>query len=135
MTGEQRKLINSKFYCYEAYKQQVKSALDDAIYSGTTTDYSKMHVSSVSGVNGVENYIIKTISDCEQKSLWVKAFDYTLIKYTGEYKDSLIKMKYLGKCSRKQICSKLHIGTATYNRWLNEILETAYMWCRNLKIF
>lgn len=134
MTSEQKRLINSEFYKCDGYQSEVKATLDGAIYSGTTVDYSSLRVSGGGGANGVENRVIKALNDSQHKSLWVQVFNYTLIKYTGEYKDRLIRMKYIERCSRRQICGKLHIGTATYHRWLDEILETAYMWCRNLKI-
>lgn len=134
MTNEQKRLINSEFYKCDTYQSEVKATLDGAIYSGTTVDYSSLRVSGGGGSNGVENRVIKALNDSQYKSLWVQVFNYTLIKYTGEYKDRLIRMKYIERCSRRQICGKLHIGTATYHRWLDEILETAYMWCRNLKI-
>lgn len=134
MTHEQKMLINSEFYNCDAYKREVKDTLDGAIFAGTTVDYSSLRVSGGGGTNGVENRVIKALTDSQHKSLWLQVFNYTLIKYTGEYKDRLIRMKYIEGCSRRQICGKLHIGTATYHRWLDEILETAYMWCRNLKI-
>lgn len=134
MTSEQRKTIEREFYKCDVYKNEVKETLDGAIYSGATVDYSTVRVSGGGGTNGVENRVVKALSESQQKSLWVQVFNYTLIKYTGEYKDRLIRMKYIEKCSRRSICGKLHIGTATYHRWLDEILETAYMWCRNLKI-
>lgn len=135
MTSEQKRLINSEFYKCDAYQSEVKGTLDVAIYSGTTVDYSGLRVSGGGCTNGVENRVVKAIADTRCKSLWVQVFNYTLIKYTGEYKDRLIRMKYIERCSRRQICGRLHIGTATYHRWLDEILETAYMWCKNLKIF
>lgn len=134
MTSEQKRLINNEFYKCDAYQSEVKETLDAAVYSGTTVDYSGLRVSGGGGTNGVENRVIKALTDTQRKSLWVQVFNCTLIKYTGEYKDRLIRMKYIERCSRRQICVKLHIGTATYHRWLDEILETAYMWCRNLKI-
>lgn len=134
MTREQKRLINSEFYKYNEYKSEVKATLEGAIYSGTTVDYSSLRVSGSGGTNGVENRVVKALTDSQQKSLWVQVFNYTLIKYTGEYKDRLIQMKYIDHCSRRQICCRLHIGTATYHRWLDEVIETAYMWCRNLKI-
>lgn len=30
------------------------------------------------GANGVENCVVKALSDSQQKSLWVKVFNYTL---------------------------------------------------------
>lgn len=134
MTNEQKRLINREFYKYDAYSSEVNATLENAVFSGTTVDYSKLRVSGGEGGNGVENRVIKALSDSQQKSLWVQVFNYTMIKYTGEYKDRLIRMKYIEGCSRRQICGRLHIGTATYHRWLDEILETAFMWCKNLKI-
>lgn len=134
MTSEQKRRINSEFYNYAAYKNEVNVTLEEAMYSGTTVDYSNVRVSGGGGTNGVENRTVKAISDTQKKSLWTTVFEYTLIKYTGEHKDRLLKMKYIERCSRRQICGRLHIGTATYHRWLDEALETAYMWCKFLKI-
>lgn len=133
MTNEQKKQLNRELYNYQVYKGKVKDAHEDAFYGGLTVDYSNIRVSGSVG-NTAENRVIKALSDSERMSLWIQVFEYTLIKYTGEYKDRLIRMKYIDQCSRRQICGKLHIGTATYHRWLDEILETAYMWSRNLKI-
>lgn len=133
MTSEQKRQLNRELYNYQVYKGKVKDAREDAFYGGLTIDYSNIRVSSSTG-NTAENRLIKALSDSELMLLWIRVFECTLIKYTGEYKDRLMRMKYIDQCSRRQICGKLHIGTATYHRWLDEILETAYMWSRNLKI-
>lgn len=133
MTSEQKRQVNKELYNYQAYKGKVKDAREDAFYGGLTIDYSNIRVNSSVG-NTAENRVIKALSDSELMLLWIRVFECTLIKYTGEYKDRLMRMKYIDQCSRRQICGKLHIGTATYHRWLDEILETAYMWSRNLKV-
>ena len=49
----------------------------------------------------------------------------TLVKYSGEYKDNLIKALYFKKMSVNRTAYELNIDRSTVFRWKEQILSTA----------
>lgn len=133
MTNEQRRQLNRELYNYKEYKGKVKETLEDAFYGGLTLDYSNIRVNS-SGGNSAENRMIKALSDSERMSLWIRVFEFTLIKYTGEHKDLVLRKKYIEGKKKYQICREAAISPRTYDYWISELLEVAFRWARIFKV-
>ena len=134
MTNDQRKQINREFYNYKEYKGKVKETLSDAFYGGLNFNYANVRVDGSTG-NNVENRVIKALSDSERMALWVRVFEFTLIKYTDEHKDNLLKKKYIDGKGKYQICRELAISPRTYDYWISDLTETAFRWARFFKLF
>lgn len=135
MTREQRIKLNKELYNYKQYKQEAKESLCDAFYGGLTLDYSNVRTSGGGGGNGVESRVIRALSDSEKKTRWLWVFEYTLIKYTGEHKDLVMKKKFIEHKDRRRICKECAISQRTYFYWLDELLNTAFMWAEFFKLF
>jgi len=134
MTKEQRTKLNNELYNYTQYKKEAKETLCDAFYGGMTVDYTNVRTSGGGGGNGAESRVIRALSDSERKTRWIYVFEYTLIKYTGEHKDLVMRKKFIDHKPRRQVCKECAISARTYFYWLEEIQSTAFMWAQFFKL-
>ena len=137
MTNEQKKIIEREFYRYKENKQAAGRFIDDYVSRQLATDYSRDRVNGT-GMNGVENGVISAISKDAATGArarkWAIVYEKTHDKYFCEGKDKLMDLRFKEKKSVYSVCEELHIERRTYFYWLNEILNTAYMWAQTFNI-
>lgn len=131
MTRQERRQIEREFFNYKENREQAANYVASSAYNGFAIDYSHERVHSSAG-NSVEQAVINAISKEERAWKWCVVFQKTLDKYRWEQKDKLILKKYIERKPRWRICEELCIQERTYHYWLNDILETAYMWVKAL---
>ena len=127
MTKAQRRQIERELYNYKANKQVASEYVALHALDGFAVDYSKERVQSSSG-NGVENNLISAISKEETAYKWCIVFQNTMNKYRWELKDALMRKRYIEKQTPTKTCYDIGIGRRTYDYWVEEILETAFLW-------
>lgn len=134
MTKQERRQIEREFFNYKSNREQAANFVASSALNGFAIDYSHERVQTSSG-NSVERSVISTISKEERLWKWCLVFEKTLEKYRWEQKDKLIIKKYIERKARWQIEFDLSLDRSTYYRWLVDILETAYMWAKELELF
>lgn len=134
MTYQERKKIEDEFFNYKANRDKAANYVASSAFDGFAIDYSHERVKS-SGGNSVERALINAISEEERLWKWCLVFEKTLDKYRWEQKDKLIIKKYIEKKNATKICFEIGIERRTYFYWLEEILQTAFMWAQMLKLF
>ena len=134
MTRQERWQIEREFFNYKLNREQAANHVASSALSGFAIDYSHERVHSSAG-NSVEQAVINAISKEERAWKWCRVFEKTLDKYRWEQKDKLILKKYIERKPRWRICEELALDRSTYYRWLNDILETAYMWAKEFEGF
>lgn len=133
MTKQQRKIIEREFYRYKWNKVQAENyAVCAVAYDSKAPDGERV---KAGGGNANEQLIIRAIFDQERMLGWCKVFEYTLIKFKGEHKDKLMQKRYIEKKGILRTCIDIGISRATYFYWLEDILNTAYLWAREFKLF
>ena len=133
MTRQERRQIEREFFNYKSNREQAADYVASLALNGFAIDYSHERVQTSSG-NSVERSLINAISKEERLYRWCVVFQKTLDKYRWEQKDKLIIKKYIERRPRWRICMELSLSEKTYHRWLNEVLETAYMWATELDL-
>lgn len=133
MTRQERRQIEREFFNYKSNREQAADYVASLALNGFAIDYSHERVQTSSG-NSVERSLINAISKEERLYRWCVVFQKTLDKYRWEQKDKLIIKKYIERKPRWRICMELSLSEKTYHRWLNEVLETAYMWATELDL-
>lgn len=137
MTNAQKKTIEREFYRYRENKQLAGKFLDDFVSKHLVADYSKDRVSG-SGENGVENGVVSAISKeaatGARARKWALVYERTRDKYFCEGKDRLMQLRFQEHRSVCSICAALHIERRTYFYWLEQILNTAYIWAQFFEI-
>lgn len=133
MTKQERRQIEREFFNYKSNREQAAEFVASSALSGFAIDYSHERVQTSSG-NSVERSVITAISKEERLWKWCLVFEKTLDKYRWEQKDKLILKKYIERKPRWRICMELCVAERTYHMWLNEILETAYMWATEFEL-
>lgn len=133
MTNQQRKIIEREFYRYKWNKRESENYAVTAIaYNSAAPDGERIKTSAG---NKNEQLIIRAIYDQERMRDWCKVFEYTLIKFKGEYKDKLIEKRYVERKGIWRTCDEIGICRATYFYWLEEILQAAFLWAKEFKLF
>lgn len=137
MTNEQKKTIEREFYRYRENKQLAGKFLDDFICSRLATDYSKDRVNG-SGENATENGVVcavsKEMAQGARARKWAIVYEKTKDKYFCEGKDKLMQLRFQERKSIYRVCEELHIERRTYFYWLEQVLNTAYVWAQNFEI-
>ena len=129
--------LETMFRNYKKNKETLikQEGLNDLISRQVSgTDYGKVLVQS-SPKNNLEEGIIKVVDDMERVARWVKVVDYTLIKYRGEHKDKLIECLYFKCFSITKTARVLHIDRKTVFRWKDEILASAELYAKDLRVW
>ena len=84
--------------------------------------------------NNAERIIINAIYNEERLHSWCTVYEKTLEKYKWENKDKLIQKRYIERKSVWRTCDEIGICRATYFYWLEDILQTAFMWTKEFKL-
>lgn len=137
MTNAQKKTIEREFYRYKENKQLAGKFLDDYVSQHLVADYSKDRVNG-SGENGVENGVVEAISRetaiGARARKWAIVYEKTRDKYFCEGKDKLMQLRFQERRSVCNVCMELHIERRTYFYWLEQVLNTAFVWAQALGI-
>lgn len=131
MTRQERRQIEREFFNYKSNREQAADYVASSALNGFAIDYSHERVQASSG-NSVERSLINAISKEERLYRWCVVFQKTLDKYRWEQKDKLIIKKYIERKPRWRICMELSLAERTYHHWLEDILQTAYLWAVEL---
>ncbi|MDE6442333.1 MAG: DUF1492 domain-containing protein [Clostridia bacterium] len=133
MTKQQRKTIEREFYKYEWNRREATNHTVTAVaYNSSAPDGERVKTSSG---NKNEQLMIRAIYETEQMLGWVKVFEKTLDKFKWEHKDKLMRKRYIERKSIWRTCEEIGISRATYFYWLEDIMQTAFMWALELKLF
>ncbi len=133
MTKQQRNVIENEFYRYNSNKRESENYAVSAVAYGSKASYGERV--KTSGGNANEQYLIQAIYNQERMRGWCTVFDKTLESFKWRQKDKLLQKRYLEKKSIWRTCEEIGIERRTYFYWLNDILQTAYMWAQELKLF
>lgn len=133
MTKQQRKKINKEFYRYWQNRDKAASDIASVAFAHFGIDYTSERVLA-SHINTVENKTIRFIDETDACYRWCLTFEKTIERFRWTGKDKLMRMKYIERKKAFQIFQELGIERSTYFYWLNEILNTAFMWAMDLKI-
>lgn len=131
MTLQQRRAIDHEFYRYEQNKKKAAEYVASHAFDNFSMDYSSLHVKS-SQRNAPEWRLITEIGEAERAWKWCKVFENVMTKYRWEKKDELMRKKYIEKKALWRICDEIGIERRTYFYWLNDVLETALQWAKEL---
>ncbi len=133
MTKQQRKIIEREFYRYNFNKRTTDNyAVDTVAYSSSAPDGERVKTSSG---NTNEQLIIRAVCDAERMRGWCKVFEKTLDKFRWEQKDKLMQKRYIERKGIWRTCEEIGIERRTYFYWLEDILQTAFMWAEEFKLF
>ncbi len=132
MTKQQRKMIEREFYRYKWNKQEVENYTVTAVaYDSSAPDGERVKTSSV---NNQEQLVIRAIYETERLRGWCMVFEKTLEKFKWEQKDKLMQKRYIEKKSVWRTCEEIGISRATYFYWLEDILQVACLWAKELNL-
>lgn len=132
MTKQQRKIIEREFYQYNFNKRTADNyAVDAVAYSSAVPDGERV---KTSGGTTNEQLVIRAVCTAERMHGWCKVFEKTLEKFRWEQKDKLMQKRYIERKSIWRTCEEIGICRATYFFWLEEILQTAFMWANEFKL-
>lgn len=132
MTSEQRKIIEREFYRYTFNKKTSENYAVYAIaYDSSAPDGDR--IKSSTG-NKNEQLIIRAIYDQERMRAWCNVYEKTLEKFKWEHKDKLMEKRYRERKKPEKICREIGIARRTYDYWVDDILEVAYRWAKELKL-
>lgn len=133
MTKEQRNIIEREFYRYKWNKRECNNnAVIAVAYDSSAPDGERV---KTSGGNKQEHLVIRAIYKTERLSGWCTVFEKTLEKFKWEHKDKLMQKRYIERKGIYRTCEEIGICRATYFYWLEEILQTAFLWAKELKLF
>lgn len=132
MTKQQRKTIEREFYRYKWNKQQAENHTVSAVaYDSSAPDGERVKTSSG---NTQEQLVIRAIYETERLRGWVTVFEKTLEKFKWEQKDKLMEKRYLERQSPARTCYEIGMARRTYDYWVDDILEVACRWAKELKL-
>lgn len=134
MTRQQRKQIEREFYNYKANRDKAANHVASHAYDGFGMDYSEPRVQSSPG-NSVEDSLIRAISQEERAWKWCIVFQKTMERFLMEQKDELMRRRYILREHYLTTCTALCMAPSTYFYWVEDILNVAYKWAVELKIF
>lgn len=134
MTKQQRKKIEREFYGYTCNRQKAADYVSSHAYDHFGVDYSSERVKSSHG-NGTESSVIRMIDEADEAWRWCLVFEKTLERFRWEKKDELMRKKYIERKNPYTICAEIGIGRSTYFYWKEEILQIAFLWATDLKLF
>lgn len=134
MTKEQRKRIETEFYRYEQNRNKAANFISDRALAGMGVDYSKERVKSSNG-NSVEESVVKTVDDYMRMYKWCLVYEKTLERFKWTLKDKLMQMRYIDRNHEVCICDVIGIERRTYYYWVEEVLQIAYQWAKELELF
>lgn len=134
MTKQQRKKIEREFYGYTRNRQKAADYVSSHVYDHFGVDYSSERVKSSHG-NGTESSVIRMIDEADEAWRWCLVFEKTLERFRWEKKDELMRKKYIERKNPYMICGEIGIGRSTYFYWKEEILQIAFLWATDLKLF
>jgi len=134
MTRQQRKTIEHEFRNYTKNRQQAAEYVASQAFSHFGVDYSSERVKSSSG-NYAEQKIIRVIDEADKMWRWCLVFEKTIEHFRWEKKDKVMRMKYIERKKTFEICQAVSVSRSEYFYWLNHILEIAYNWACDLKLF
>lgn len=133
MTSEQRKAIEREFNKYKWNKREAENHTVVAVaYDSAAPDGERVKASTG---NKNEQLIIRAIYETERLRGWCTVFEKTRDKFRWELKDKLMEKRYIEKKSIRRICFELCLPESTYHYWHNQILDTAFMWAKDLRLF
>lgn len=132
MTKQQRKIIEREFYRYKWNKVQAENyAVCAVAYDSKAPDGERV---KTGGGNANEQLVIRAIYDQERMRGWVTVFEKTLDNFKWEHKDKLMQKRYIERKSVWRTCEEVGISRATYFYWIKDIIQTAYLWAKELKV-
>lgn len=134
MTKQQRKRIEREFFGYMHNRQKAAEYVSSHAYDHFGVDYSSERVKSSRG-NSAESGVIRMIDEADEAWRWCLVFEKTLERFRWEKKDELMRKKYIERKNPYTICAEIGIGRSTYFYWKEEILQIAFMWATDLKLF
>lgn len=134
MKREERKEIEREFKKYKENKKNADGYVVRHAYDGIGIDISQPRVKT-SATNVTEKKTVKLVQEALRLVQWCRVYELTFYKYRFDKKGELMQMKYEKNYSMPRICMDIGISRATYFRWLDEVLGTAYQWARAQKIF
>ena len=134
MTKEQRKIIEKEFYNYPQNCALAAEYVATQALAKMGLDYSNERVKSSNG-NSVESSVIKSVDEAERLYKWCKVFENTLDRFRWTQKDKMMHMRYLDRNHEECICGVIGIERRTYFYWVEEVLQVAYLWAEELKLF
>lgn len=133
ITKQQRKIIEREFYRYKWNKAQAENyAVCAVAYDSKAPDGERV---KTSGGNSQEQLVIRAIYETERLRGWCTVFEKTLEKFKWEQKDKLMQKRYIERKGIWRTCDEVGIERRTYFYWLEDILQTAYLWACELKLF
>lgn len=127
MNKKRREFLEKAFFEYKQNREKLLNSdrfneIAGKMLSATTYDRPKV-ISSCRNV--AEEVLLGRIDKDEYLYNLVRLVEMTLVKYSGEYKDNLIKALYFKKMSINRIAYELNIDRSTVFRWKEQILSTA----------
>lgn len=128
MTRQQRKTIEREFYGYIENRDKAAAHISERALEGFETDFSEPRVKSSPKGNAMEARAISIISESVRAWNWCKVFEKTLERFKWTQKDELMRRRYIKRETDTATCMSICIERRTYYYWLNEILDTAFMW-------
>jgi hypothetical protein len=132
MTTEQRKTIEREFYRYKWNKRECENyAVHAVAYDSAAPDGDRIK-SSCGNKN--EQLVIRAIYDQERMRAWCIVFEKTKEKFKWEQKDKLMEKRYLERKGIWRTCEEIGISRATYFYWLEDIIQTAFLWAKELML-
>ncbi len=133
MTKQQRKTIEREFYRYNFNKRTADDyAVTAVAYDSKAPDGERV---KTSGGNTNEQLVIRAIYETERMRGWCKVFEKTIDKFRWEQKDKLMQKRYIERKGIWRTCEEIGIERRTYFYWLEDILQTAFLWASELKLF
>lgn len=131
MERKSRKLIVKALNSYPTmFSDCAKYTLEWA-ESNMAIDYGKVCVQS-SPSNFKETRLCALIDTNEKKLRWCYVVEKVLDHYKFENdKTKFIDLHFFKKQGEIKICNDVGIGRATFFRWENKVIETAYEWAKH----
>ena len=133
MTRAQRKQIEREFYNYKQNRDKAANYVASHAFDGFGVDYSEPRVKSSPG-NGVERNMIQALGEEERAWKWCVVFQKTMERFRWTQKDELMRRRYIEREHEAKTCMGIGIERRTYYYWINEILETSFLWANNFKL-
>lgn len=131
MERETRKKLEGLFRNYRKNKRRLDEIGGDIGLSAI--DYSRLNVQSTPG-NALEERVCRFLDESDRLTLYTRVVWYTLIKYSGQVKEELIKTYYFDGLSIMGTAHAVHVSRRTVFRYLDDILESAEIYARELKV-
>lgn len=134
MTRQQRKIIEREFYRYKENMKKAATAAADCAYRNFSVDYTSPRVKSSPIGNTAENKIVKLIEEEDHAWRWCVVFQKTMEHFLSEQKDELMRRRYIEREHFLKTCNELCLSSSTYFYWVEDVLQIAFRWAKELKI-